>query len=170
MISEFSFESPIPFGTDTAQTRQAMQSCPGLQLPLALRGELLDLDHVPPTVAAMIDHFAPMGLRWIVEETGDGGARATAVLKTDSLTRDVWAVMILENAGTGRHQHNGGSIYGECVITLAGELDDVLDDGTPVTLGRGAVMFHAPDTVHEARAKSFWVGLYHQPRGCTPLS
>jgi hypothetical protein len=168
MISEFSFESPLSFGTNNTPTRQPVQIGSGLQLPLAIPGELLNLEEVAANLIATIEHFATLELMWVVEKNRDGGSRATAVLTADPLTRGVWALIVLEDASTGRHQHNEGGVYGECVITLAGELDDVLDDGTAVKLGRGAVMFHAPTTVHEATAK-FWVGLYHQPRGCTLL-
>lgn len=169
MISEFSFESPLSFKTDRAQTRQPIQICSGLQLPLAIPGELLNLDDVAANVTATIEHFATLKLMWVVQKIPGGGSRATAVLAGDPVTHGIWALIALENAGTGLHQHNEGGIYGECVITLAGELDDVLDNGTAVKLGRGAVMFHAPATTHEATAEKFWVGLYHQPRGCTLL-
>ena len=47
------------------------------------------------------------------------------------------------------------------------ELQDELDDGSAVTLRRGAVMFHAADTTHNAKARRYWAGLTHQPRGIT---
>jgi hypothetical protein len=168
MISDFSFESPLSFGTDNTQTRQPIHICSGLQLPLSIPGELLNLEGVAANVPATIEHFAMLELRWVVEKISGGGSRATAVLAADAQSCGVWALTVLERAGTGLHQHNEGGVYGECVITLAGELEDVLDDGTAVKLNRGAVMFHAPTTIHEAKAK-FWVGLYHQPRGCTLL-
>jgi hypothetical protein len=168
MISEFSFESSFSFRTDNAQTQQAIQICPGLQLPLAIPGELLNLENVAANVTATIEHFATLELKWVVEKISGGGSRATAILAADPQTCGVWALIVLEHAGTGLHQHNEGGVYGECVITLAGELDDVLDNGIAVKLNRGAVMFHAPTTIHEANAK-FWVGLYHQPRGCTAV-
>jgi hypothetical protein len=169
MISEFSFESSSSFTEESVQARQPVAIYSGLQLPLTLPGELLNLDGVEETVSATIEHFAGLELLWVIEATSGGGSRATAVLAADPLTSAVWALIVLENSSTGPHQHNEGGTYGECVITLAGELDDVLDDGTAVKLGRGAVMFHAPSTNHDATAPRFWVGLYHQPRGCTPL-
>jgi hypothetical protein len=169
MISEFSFGSSLSFKEENLRARQAVEICSGLQLPLTLPGELLNMGGVAETVSATIEHFAVLGLLWVVEATRGGGSRATAVLAADPLTSAVWALLVLENSSTGPHKHNEGGSYGECVITLAGELDDVLDDGTAVRLGRGAVMFHAPSTSHDAKATRFWAGLYHQPHGCTPL-
>ncbi|HTO03687.1 MAG TPA: hypothetical protein VL069_08295 [Opitutus sp.] len=169
MISDFNFESPILFtsghrGSANSEVR------PSLQLPLSIPNELLNLVGVAETLESAIEHFAPMQLVWVVEADGRlGGARATAMLKEDGATGDTWTILVLAHAGTGRHRHNDGGTYGECVITLAGELDDTLDGGAPVKLKRGAVMFHAGATTHEATANRFWVGLCHQPRGCTPV-
>ena len=169
MISDFNFESPILFTSgDQRSGHSGVQSC--LQLPLAIPNELLNLVDVAQTLESAIKHFAPMQLVWVVESDRRlGGARATAMLNEDNATGDVWTIVVLEGAGTGRHRHNDGGTYGECVITLAGELDDILDGGAAVKLRRGAVMFHAGATTHEATANHFWVGLCHQPRGCTPV-
>ncbi len=50
------------------------------------------------------------------------------------------------------------------MITLAGSLDDVTDDGQPVQCIPGTAIYHAGNTVHQATGK-FWVGIYHQPTG-----
>jgi hypothetical protein len=169
MISDFRFESHIVFNPENSvQPRLSRESPIALQLPLSVPGELLDLRAVEESIAATIAHFSPLDLAWTVEvDRTRGGARASAILETDANTGALWMLVILEQAGTGRHSHNEGGPYGECVITLAGELSDILDDGTAVKLCTGAVMFHAPNTVHEASSDRFWAGLYHQPRGCT---
>jgi hypothetical protein len=170
MISDFSFESPILFQNGSAHPWPVKDRPTGLQLPVAIPDPLLNLRGVPANLKATIEHFAPLQLTWVIEaDGGSGGARGTAVLETDSATGAVWALSVLQRASTGRHRHNDGGSYGECVITLAGELDDVLDDGTAVRLRSGAVMFHAGKTVHEATADCYWAGIYHQPRGCTPM-
>ena len=171
MISDFSFESAISARSssdqvDPAEGRRAF----GLQLPLVLPGKLLDLQGLAPNIAACVAHFEPLHLDWAYEcESPGPGLRAIAVLDLDRETGGVWALTVLESAGTGRHAHCPGGTYGECVITLAGELDDHLDNGKPLVLKTGAVMFHAPETTHEPRARTFWVGLVHQPRGSTPV-
>ena len=169
MISDFNFESPILFaGGD--RCFGASDTRPSLQLPISIPNELLNLVDVAEKLECAIEHFASMHLVWVVEADGRiGGARATAVLRDEETTGGTWTIVILEGAGTGRHRHNDGGAYGECVITLAGELDDILDDGAAVKLRRGAVMFHAGATTHEAIAKRFWVGICHHPRGCTPV-
>jgi hypothetical protein len=168
MISDFSFESHILFKKDGEQPRPAVFTDAALQLPLSVPSELFDLRGVAENIAATVKHFSCLGLLWTIEvDRRRGGARGTAVLETDEVTGAIWVLAVLERAGTGRHSHNDGGPYGECVITLAGELDDVLDDGTAVKLRSGAVMFHAPNTVHEATSDRFWAGIYHQPRGCT---
>jgi hypothetical protein len=172
MISDFRFESHVVFNSEnSAQPRPVRTSPMALQLPIAVPGELLNLRAVEENIPAMIAHFSPLDLAWKVEvDRTRGGARATAILEVDAKTGALWMLALLEHAGTGRHSHNDGGPYGECVITLAGELNDILDDGTAVKLCSGAVMFHAPNTVHEASSDRFWAGIYHQPRGCTILT
>jgi hypothetical protein len=170
MISDFRFDSHIQFQNDSALPSSATDSPAALQLPLSLPSELLNLRGVTETIESMIEHFSALDLAWSLEVDGIyGGSRATALLDIDETTGGQWVLALLEHASTGRHSHNAGGAYGECVITLAGELEDMLDDGTAVKLCRGAVMFHAPNTVHEATSHRFWAGLYHQPRGCTAV-
>ena len=163
MISDFGFESLASFKVESTNP-------PILQLPLSISGEMLNLDQSAVSIEATIKHFAALQLEWVIEYDRQGGKRAIASLDLHAESGGIWTLMVLEQAGTGRHRHDAGGVYGECVITLAGELDDILDDGTPVRLARGAVMFHAPDTIHEAMTNGGWVGLCHHPCGCTPVS
>jgi hypothetical protein len=132
--------------------------------------ELLDLTGVEPTVDAFLKHLEPLGLQWRVERDNEfGKARALAIFELNQTTGEIWAIGALEEATAGKHVHNAGGLYGELVITLAGELNDVTDGGEPVKLRTGSVIFHGPDTTHQANTDSYWAGLYHQPRGCTPV-
>jgi hypothetical protein len=168
MISDFSFDSSSKFDPRVAPDFNRPL---GLQLPVVVPSALLNLSGVAENLHAFVNHFAPLALTWVFEkDPARGGKRVTGVLSSDHETGGVWSFVALERASTGRHQHNGGGIYGECVITLAGELQDELDDGTAVALRRGAVMFHAPDTTHDAKARRFWAGITHQPRGVTRTS
>lgn len=168
MIFDFNFESSAVHRSDSGIEGRSERGL-GLQLPLSIPGELLNLAGVKPCVADAMVHFAPLNLVWHCDtDPKRGGPRCLGLL-SESATGGVWGLLILEHASTGVHQHNQGGAYGECVITLAGELDDTLDDGTPVTLRTGAVMFHAQHTIHEAIAETFWVGLFHQPAGSTEL-
>lgn len=117
----------------------------------------------------MIRHFAPLKLIWKIDGERGGGMCATALLEIHEATGGTWELCVLMNASTPKHQHHEGGLYGECVVTLAGSLKDTLDDGTPVVLRAGAVMFHAANTVHHSTADYYWVGIIHQPCGCTFL-
>ena len=120
------------------------------------------------TVQEVIDQLQPLGLQWQVENDPAGcRARAVAPLHLDRATGEIWAVAVAENWGSPRHLHNPGGIYGELVITLAGSLDDVTDDGVAVQCTPGTALYHAPNTIHQATG-AFWVGIYHQPRGSSP--
>lgn len=142
-----------------------------LWLPLDVPSALFDLSDVDHSLKACRVHFGELELDWKYERKGSfGRARSHAVLRFDPTTGDIWTLVVLEAATAGKHIHNRGESYGEFIVTLAGELDDVLDCGGAVTLKAGMVMFHAPETVHEARATRFWVGLIHQPHGCTEIA
>lgn len=169
MISEFSFE-PSVIATPEPRAASDTEDPLGLLLPLRFPPGMLCLDLVPPSFDAVIKHFAPLGLEWRGETDEErAGWRFTGVLERDRETGGTWAIVVLDDSTTGLHLHNPGGVYGECIITLAGELEDVRDDGKPVTLRRGDVMFHAVNTRHDASAPRFWVGLCHQPRGNTPM-
>lgn len=166
MISDFSFDSShtkfnSPVAPDFARPL-------GLQLPIVVPSALLNLTGVGDSLHAFVNHFAPLALTWVFEKDPvRGGKRVTGVVSSDRETGGVWSFVALERASTGAHRHNAGGPYGECVITLAGELQDELDDGNAITLRRGAVMFHAADTAHNAKARRYWAGITHQPRGIT---
>jgi hypothetical protein len=129
---------------------------------------LFELDNNVCTVREVIDKLQPLGLKWQVEDDpANDRARAIAPLFLNPETKEIWAVAIAQNWGSPRHMHNPGGIYGEVVITLVGELDDVTDDGVPVKCTRGTVLYHDVNTVHQATG-AFWAGIYHQPRGSTP--
>lgn len=169
MISVFSFE-PSVIATPEPRSASDTGDPLGLLLPLRFPPGMLCLDQVPASFDAMIKHFAPLGLEWSGEtDEVRPGWRFTGVLDRDPDSGGTWAIVVLDDASTGMHLHNPGGVYGECLITLAGELEDVRDDGKRVTLCRGDVMFHAVNTRHDASAPQFWVGLCHQPRGNTPI-
>ena len=171
MIFDFDFENSGGHGgRSLAGGKGSGPRRLGLQLPLCIPGELLDLRRVESSAGDAMAHFASLQLVWRCDTDFErGGVRCLAVL-SESATGGIWGILVLENASTGVHQHNHGGAYGECVITLAGELADTLDDGTAVTLRTGDVMFHAQHTIHDAIAERFWVGLFHQPAGSTELS
>jgi quercetin dioxygenase-like cupin family protein len=132
--------------------------------------EVLELDGIEPTVDAFLEHLKPLGLQWRVERNNEfGKARATSVFELNRETGEIWAIGALEAATAGKHIHNPGGTYGELVISLAGELNEVTDAGEPIKLPAGAVLYHGPNTTHQASADVFWAGLYHQPRGSTPV-
>jgi hypothetical protein len=169
MISDFSFDSSVSkFDSSVAPD---FEKPLGLQLPIRVPTALLNLSRVGESLHAFVNHFAPLALTWVFEKDSvRGGKRVTGVVSTDRQTGGVWSFVALERASTGSHRHNSGGLYGELLITLAGELQDEMDDGTAVTLNRGAVLFHAADTAHNAKARRYWAGITHQPRGVTRTS
>src|SRR5215204_349721 len=70
MISDFRFESHIQFNKDSALPRPATEGPSGLQLPLSLPSELLNLQGVSETIEAMIKHFSALDLAWSLEVDG----------------------------------------------------------------------------------------------------
>lgn len=137
-----------------------------LLLPLNLPRPCLHLEHVEHSIQATCRHFSFLELDWKIERSGNfGDARAEAILKSDKTTGDLWTLVVLESAALDKHLHNPGGAYGEFIIGLQGELDDRMDNGTPVRIGAGSVMFHAGKTVHQPSAPLFWAGIFHQPRG-----
>ena len=73
-------------------------------------------------------------------------------------------IAILQNAAAPAHRHGPGEEYGERIGTFFGAIEDVTDDGRPIEVGPDDVLYHAPGSLHQPRAK-FWFGYYHQPRG-----
>lgn len=141
----------------------------GLCLPIDFPTEYLDLSRVEMSIDACVAHLGALELVWQINHDRVIGSRwYRSILKADVPTGDTWSLMLLERTSMGRHLHNEGAAYGELIITLGGELHDVLDNGVATRLDAGSVAFHAPGTFHEATAPRFWAGLVHQPRGCTP--
>jgi hypothetical protein len=141
-----------------------------LLLPVDIPSTLFDLSDVALTAKECRQHFGELELEWTVERNGSfGRTRTHSVLSFNPLSGDIWTLVILEAATAGKHKHNEGGPYGEFIVSLAGDLDDLRDDGCPVELKAGMVLFHAANTIHEARATKFWVGLIHQPHGCTEV-
>jgi hypothetical protein len=129
---------------------------------------LFEVDDSIRSVQGVMEKLGPLGLKWQVEsDPANRRVRALAPLFANPETKEIWAVAAVENWGSPRHLHNPGGIYGEVVITLAGELDDIADDGTPVKCTPGTVLYHDVNTIHQATGP-FWAGIYHQPRGSTP--
>lgn len=104
-------------------------------------------------------------LRWKTHTGPDGqGRTAFAILSGNKETGEIWVLAVIEGTNAPEHEHLDGGPYGELIWTLAGELEDVADDGTPVRLGPGSVIVHKGGSAHSPRA-TFWFGGYHQPRG-----
>ena len=134
--------------------------------PLSFPPQLFQLDENTSTVQSVIDQLEPLGLQWQVESDPDRKrVRALAPLHINPETGEIWGMTAVENWGSPRHEHNRGGIYGEAVITLVGELNDVTDEGEEVVCVPGTTLFHAGGTTHQATTEGFWAGLYHQPRG-----
>lgn len=121
------------------------------------------------TVDNFIAQLQILGLSWQIEKNGEfGTARAQAVFDHDTETGEAWVIATMEQAVDAPHRHGAGGPYGELLFTLAGELEDIIA-GNVSTLGVGSVAFHAPETTHMPRARRFWAGLYHRPRGVTAV-
>lgn len=140
------------------------QSAPAMQFP----PQIFELAPDTETVQSTIDQLQPLGLQWQVENDPERSrVRALAPLFIDKGTGEIWAVAAVENWGSPRHEHNSGAIYGELVITLAGSLNDITDEGEAVQCVPGTAIWHAGGTIHQATTPGFWAGIYHQPRGST---
>lgn len=127
-----------------------------------------DFAHLAPTVDAALIPFASLNLPWKIERDAvTGKVRAVAVLESDPVAGGTWLVVALQRAALDRHRHTAGGDYGEMIVTLAGELSDLTDDGDSIELGLNSVAFHAGGTTHQPSAAVFWLGLFHQPRGTT---
>ncbi len=129
---------------------------------------LLDLSTVASSVDAAIAHFASLNLSWKIERTPNG-ARAFCVLQSDATTGEQWALCALEKGQLDAHRHNSGGDYGEMIITLAGQLSDFGDDAREIQPVVGQVAFRGSVISHQPMTDSFWVGVFHQPRGTTAL-
>lgn len=107
-------------------------------------------------------------LKWRVYPAGEGdaaGKTAFTVLGGNKETGEVHILAAIERGAAPRHEHVEGAAYGELILTIAGELEDIADDGEHVILRPGQMLFHRGGSIHAPRASTFWLGYYHQPRG-----
>lgn len=102
--------------------------------------------------------------RWKVHDAPHGGKTAFAITSGNRETGELHVLAVLENAQVPGHEHIAGGPYGELILTIAGELYDMSDEGRHVYLKPGDVLIHAGGTSHMPHA-TFWFGYYHQPRG-----
>lgn len=93
------------------------------------------------------------------------GQTAFAIIGGNKETGELHVLAVIEHGSAPEHEHIDGGPYGELIITISGELEDVDDDGVPVMLGPGQMLIHRGATVHTPKASNFWFGYYHQPRG-----
>ena len=103
--------------------------------------------------------------KWRVHETPEGGRTAFTVLGGNKETGELHVLAAIERGSAPEHEHVDGGTYGELILTIAGEMQDVTDEGEPVVLRPGQVLVHRGGSVHVPRASTFWFGYYHQPRG-----
>ena len=104
-------------------------------------------------------------LKWRVYPSDDGGKTAFTVLGGNKETGEVHILAAIERGSAPRHEHVDGGAYGELIMTIAGELEDIADSGEHVILRPGQMLFHRGGSIHTPRASTFWFGYYHQPRG-----
>ena len=123
------------------------------------------------TVDGVIEALSHLGLQWRVEDGARPDSKsAIAIIKRDVATGNIWAVAALQNNWATHHRHNNErGDYGEMIITLAGLLPDKTDGGVDVSLTKGTILYHAGGTEHQKFYSDFWVGLFNQPKGSTPL-
>ncbi len=154
--------------TDTTATRPRIVTFVRVDETLAqwIPVELLDLSTVAPSVDATVGHFSSLNLNWKINR-GANGVNAFCVLKNDAVTGEQWTLCALERGKVDSHHHNSGGDYGEMIITLAGQLSDLADGAEEVQPVAGQVAFRGTVISHQPMTDSFWVGVFHQPRGTT---
>lgn len=103
-------------------------------------------------------------LNWKTDLDEFGNGSAYAIVGGNRETGELFVFAILQNAAAPAHRHGPGEEYGEKIGTFFGAIEDVTDDGRPIEVGPDDVLYHAPGSIHQPRAK-FWFGYYHQPRG-----
>ena len=140
-------------------------------MDMIMPGGLFFLDDSVTTIDAAIKALAGLDLKWQVQSGPGASAKsAIAVLERNGDTGNIWAVAALEKNWSTHHRHNNqGGDYGEMIITLAGLLPDRDATGEPVSLTKGTIIYHAGGSEHEKFFSDFWVGVFNQPRGSTPL-
>ncbi len=105
-------------------------------------------------------------LAWKPFKTADGGALAFVKLNGTTSNGDFLVLAAIEKASAPPHEHLGDSDNeGELILTFAGELHDVSDDGAVVVLRPGDILRHAGGTTHAPCAPNFWFGIYRQKLG-----
>jgi hypothetical protein len=154
--------------TDTTATRPKIVTFVRVTDALAkwIPAELLDLSKIAPTVDAALAHFAELNLAWNVDR-GASGVRAFSVLQTDATTGEQWVLGALERGKVDSHRHNPGGDYGEMIITLTGQLSDIDDSAKTIQPIVAPVVFRGTVIDHQPATDTFWVGVFHQPRGST---
>lgn len=103
--------------------------------------------------------------KWKVYPSPDGGKTAFTILGGNKETGELHVLAAIEGGAAPRHEHLDGGPYGEMILTIAGELEDLTDDGEPIVLRPGQILMHRGGSVHAPKASRFWLGYYHQPRG-----
>ncbi|HEY4247943.1 MAG TPA: hypothetical protein VGM64_13905 [Lacunisphaera sp.] len=156
--------------TDTTATRPKIVTFIRVAETLApwIPPGLLDLSTVAPSVDATVGHFSSLNLNWKINRSANG-VNAFCILQNDAVTGDQWTLCALERGKVDSHRHNSGGDYGEMIITLAGQLSDLADDAEAVQPVAGQVAFRGTVISHQPMTDSFWVGVFHQPRGATAL-
>lgn len=105
-------------------------------------------------------------LKWQVQHREDGGVVAFVKLHGGREEHDFLILTALERARTMPHEHLGNpGDEGELIMSLAGELYDVTDDGKETILRPGDKLRHAAGSRHAPFAPVFWLGLYRQKIG-----
>jgi hypothetical protein len=140
-------------------------------MDMIMPGGLFVVDDSVTTIESAIKALAGLDLKWQVQSgTAPGAKSAIAVLERDARTGNIWAVAALEKNWSTHHRHNNeGGDYGEMIVTLGGLLPDKDAAGVPVSLTRGTIIYHPGGMEHQRFYSEFWVGLFNQPRGSTPL-
>ena len=140
-------------------------------MDMIMPGGLFIVDDSVTTIEAAIKALAGLDLKWQVQNGPGPGARsAIAVLERNGGTGDIWAVAALQKSWSTHHRHNNeGGDYGEMIVTLGGALPDTDATGEPVSLTRGTIIYHPGGMEHQKFYSDFWLGVFHQPRGSTPL-
>lgn len=129
---------------------------------------LLDLSTVASSVDATVGHFSSLNLNWKINRSANC-VSAFCVLQSAAVTGEQWVLCALEKGKLDAHRHNSGGDYGEMIITLAGQLSDLADDAQEIQPIAGQVAFRGTVISHQPMTDSFWVGVFHQPRGATAL-
>ena len=103
--------------------------------------------------------------KWKVYDSPAGGRTAFTILGGNKETGELHVLAAIEGGAAPEHEHQDGGPYGELILTISGELEDVTDDGKPIVLRPGEILMHRGASIHAPRAPRFWLGYYHQPRG-----